>query len=319
MEEFDELLPTPDSEGSLELSHRAWTEVDEIVWTMGEELRVRQSTPKDAASYDLFERDFAATSFVIVSTRQSTRQSDRRQSEKERRRPNVCARTGSRSRSLTTACARSRASPASRLFFFGPSPAAAESAVVVGMEKERDNADKKISRSKRPQGCCSFSLLRMRRPELGDLKQLLELDCSCNQLEVLPERIGNLKHLRRLKVSGNKLTTLPDDIGKCLALEELIISENDIVSRPRGDHDSSFTPSPSREPLSRRFFRVSYFRICLSRRLSFFSRGFVSSPTEKKRDWCKKCSQSRRLPRSLGKLRRLKALHAPSRRPGFLS
>ena len=38
MEEFDELLPTPDAEGSLELSHRAWLEVDEIVWTMGLEI-----------------------------------------------------------------------------------------------------------------------------------------------------------------------------------------------------------------------------------------------------------------------------------------
>ena len=38
MEEFDELLPTPDAEGSLELSHRAWLEVDEIVWTLGLEV-----------------------------------------------------------------------------------------------------------------------------------------------------------------------------------------------------------------------------------------------------------------------------------------
>ena len=38
MEEFDELLPTPDAEGSLELSHRAWLEVDEVVWTMGLEI-----------------------------------------------------------------------------------------------------------------------------------------------------------------------------------------------------------------------------------------------------------------------------------------
>lgn len=38
MEEFDELLPTPDAEGKLELSHRAWLDVDEIVWTMGLEV-----------------------------------------------------------------------------------------------------------------------------------------------------------------------------------------------------------------------------------------------------------------------------------------
>ena len=35
MEEYDELLPTPDEDGKLELSYRAWSEVDEIVWTMG--------------------------------------------------------------------------------------------------------------------------------------------------------------------------------------------------------------------------------------------------------------------------------------------
>ncbi|KAJ1456805.1 leucine rich repeat protein [Pelagophyceae sp. CCMP2097] len=38
MEEYDELLPTADSEGRLELSYRAWTTVDELIWTMGGEL-----------------------------------------------------------------------------------------------------------------------------------------------------------------------------------------------------------------------------------------------------------------------------------------
>lgn len=38
MEEFDELMPTPDEEGRLDLSHRAWKDVDEVVWTMGSEV-----------------------------------------------------------------------------------------------------------------------------------------------------------------------------------------------------------------------------------------------------------------------------------------
>ena len=38
MEEFDELMPTPDEDGRLELSHRAWQHVDEVVWTMGLEI-----------------------------------------------------------------------------------------------------------------------------------------------------------------------------------------------------------------------------------------------------------------------------------------
>ena len=38
MEEFDELMPVPDAEGALDLQHRAWLEVDEVVWTMGLEV-----------------------------------------------------------------------------------------------------------------------------------------------------------------------------------------------------------------------------------------------------------------------------------------
>lgn len=38
MEEFDELVPTADESGALDLSHRAWKEVDDIVWTMGREV-----------------------------------------------------------------------------------------------------------------------------------------------------------------------------------------------------------------------------------------------------------------------------------------
>ena len=32
-------MPTPDEDGRLELSHRAWQHVDEVVWTMGLEGR----------------------------------------------------------------------------------------------------------------------------------------------------------------------------------------------------------------------------------------------------------------------------------------
>ena len=31
-------MPTPDDDGRLELSHRAWQHVDEVVWTMGLEI-----------------------------------------------------------------------------------------------------------------------------------------------------------------------------------------------------------------------------------------------------------------------------------------
>jgi Leucine-rich repeat (LRR) protein len=40
MEEYDDLVPTPDHEGKLELTYRGWNLVDECVWTMGRELLV---------------------------------------------------------------------------------------------------------------------------------------------------------------------------------------------------------------------------------------------------------------------------------------
>ena len=38
MEEYDDLVPTPNENGSLELTYRGWTLVDEVIWTMGREL-----------------------------------------------------------------------------------------------------------------------------------------------------------------------------------------------------------------------------------------------------------------------------------------
>jgi len=38
MEEFEDLVPTPDDEGRLELTYRAWSTVDDVIWTMGRTL-----------------------------------------------------------------------------------------------------------------------------------------------------------------------------------------------------------------------------------------------------------------------------------------
>ncbi|GMH46891.1 hypothetical protein TL16_g09877 [Triparma laevis f. inornata] len=38
MEEFEDLVPQPDDDGRMELTYRAWTEVDDVVWTMGRTL-----------------------------------------------------------------------------------------------------------------------------------------------------------------------------------------------------------------------------------------------------------------------------------------
>lgn len=122
MEEFDELMPTPDEEGRLELSHRAWLAVDEVVWTMGLEI----------------------TALSLAYNR-----------------------------------------------------------------------------------LAHISL------ELGDLKLLRELDCSCNKLQALPQRIGALRQLRKLKCNGNALEHLPDELGQCRQLEEIICSENKLLNLPR--------------------------------------------------------------------------------------
>lgn len=38
MEEFDDLVPQPDENGMLDLTHRAWAHLDDVIWTMGKEL-----------------------------------------------------------------------------------------------------------------------------------------------------------------------------------------------------------------------------------------------------------------------------------------
>eukprot|EP00968_Pinguiococcus_pyrenoidosus_P006631 scaffold442_cov268-Pinguiococcus_pyrenoidosus.AAC.39 len=38
MEEFDDLIPQPDADGSCDLAHRGWKVVDSVIWTLGAEL-----------------------------------------------------------------------------------------------------------------------------------------------------------------------------------------------------------------------------------------------------------------------------------------
>jgi Leucine-rich repeat (LRR) protein len=121
MEEFDELVPPPDEEGRLVLTHRAWIELDSVVWT-----------------------------FV------------------------------------------------SRLVYLS----------------------------------VAFNSIKSLPPELGDLKLLRELDCSCNHLTSLPREIGNCSRLKSLKINGNYITELPAELGRCLLLEEIIASENKLLDVP---------------------------------------------------------------------------------------
>ncbi|XP_037656252.1 leucine-rich repeat and calponin homology domain-containing protein 1 isoform X2 [Choloepus didactylus] len=48
--------------------------------------------------------------------------------------------------------------------------------------------------------------------EIGQLKQLMELDVSCNEITALPLQIGQLKSLRELSVRRNYLRVLPQEL-----------------------------------------------------------------------------------------------------------
>lgn len=55
--------------------------------------------------------------------------------------------------------------------------------------------------------------LRSLPKEIGNLKQLEELDLGNNQLVSLPPEMGNLKQLKRLNLRNNKLTGQPPEIS----------------------------------------------------------------------------------------------------------
>ncbi|XP_051634658.1 leucine-rich repeat and calponin homology domain-containing protein 1 isoform X5 [Manacus candei] len=48
--------------------------------------------------------------------------------------------------------------------------------------------------------------------EIGQLKQLMELDVSCNEITALPQQIGLLKSLKELNVRRNYLEVLPQEL-----------------------------------------------------------------------------------------------------------
>ncbi|NXY43458.1 LRCH1 protein, partial [Ceuthmochares aereus] len=48
--------------------------------------------------------------------------------------------------------------------------------------------------------------------EIGQLKQLMELDVSCNEITALPQQIGQLKSLKELNVRRNYLEVLPPEL-----------------------------------------------------------------------------------------------------------
>ncbi|XP_039930812.1 DISP complex protein LRCH3 isoform X18 [Hirundo rustica] len=67
--------------------------------------------------------------------------------------------------------------------------------------------------------------------EIGQLRQLTELDVSCNEIQTIPPQIGNLESLRDLNVRRNNLVHLPEELAE-LPLIRLDFSCNKITTIP---------------------------------------------------------------------------------------
>ncbi|KAI6063035.1 Leucine-rich repeat and calponin-like proteiny domain-containing protein 3 [Aix galericulata] len=67
--------------------------------------------------------------------------------------------------------------------------------------------------------------------EIGQLRQLTELDVSCNEIQTIPPQIGNLESLRDLNVRRNHLVRLPEELAD-LPLIRLDFSCNKITTIP---------------------------------------------------------------------------------------
>uniref|UniRef100_A0A8C5JXA0 Leucine-rich repeats and calponin homology (CH) domain containing 1 n=1 Tax=Jaculus jaculus TaxID=51337 RepID=A0A8C5JXA0_JACJA len=67
--------------------------------------------------------------------------------------------------------------------------------------------------------------------EIGQLKQLMELDVSCNEITALPQQIGQLKSLRELNIRRNYLKVLPPELVD-LPLVKLDFSCNKVLVIP---------------------------------------------------------------------------------------
>uniref|UniRef100_UPI003AAAC4C5 DISP complex protein LRCH3 n=1 Tax=Centroberyx gerrardi TaxID=166262 RepID=UPI003AAAC4C5 len=67
--------------------------------------------------------------------------------------------------------------------------------------------------------------------ELGQLRQLTELDVSCNEIQTLPSQVGQLEVLRDLNIRRNHLARLPPELAE-LPLVRLDFSCNKVTSIP---------------------------------------------------------------------------------------
>ncbi|KAL0961613.1 hypothetical protein UPYG_G00354200 [Umbra pygmaea] len=67
--------------------------------------------------------------------------------------------------------------------------------------------------------------------EIGQLRQLTELDVSCNEIQILPPQVGRLDSLRDLNIRRNHLAHLPPELA-VLPLVRLDFSCNKVTSIP---------------------------------------------------------------------------------------
>ena len=68
--------------------------------------------------------------------------------------------------------------------------------------------------------------------EIGNLRNLQNLNLSYNQLQSLPAEIGNLINLKKLDLAINKLQSLPAEIGNLINLEKLDLYFNELCGLP---------------------------------------------------------------------------------------
>ena len=73
--------------------------------------------------------------------------------------------------------------------------------------------------------------------EIGNLKNLNELNLNENKLTSIPKEIGLLKNLKKLSFEYNNLTSIPKEIGLCKNLKDLDLSGNNLTSLPKEIED----------------------------------------------------------------------------------
>lgn len=79
---------------------------------------------------------------------------------------------------------------------------------------------------------CSINQITLLPYNIGDFKTLVKLDCSDNQLIIIPDSIGDLEFLEHFDCSDNQLTVLPESIGNLKSLRYFNCAKNGLSELP---------------------------------------------------------------------------------------